>query len=281
MKAVDLQNAMQEIGFKPKLIQTLPLPDAQQAFIRAVNDLVPEGSEDEPNVSDLVLKVYNTIDTDPVEDWPEIQPVIHEQKPKPKPKFKKRKPWMVEGQKVIYSERMATILPDDSDFTKGQDTLNKIIIQFEDDITKWLVPCSELKLAPKPPKPEPVKNPVGRPKGATKRMAQYRREPNAVPKRVGLAVTYSRLTAVLEALRVGGGRLDVIKRADKLYMLHGGVSNMKQTELAYISALRVLKALKLISTSLYPTTVKLKKFFTADSKEYQQVKKISASSNSE
>lgn len=227
MLAQELLDAMKEVGFPDKIIQTLHLKDAKVAFIKAVNDLVPEGSEEDPGLSVLVLKVYNGIEGE-IEGWEFPKAIMNPDRDRTRKSHKPPKPAKVEAIDVIT-----------------------------------------------PPAP------VGRPAGSRKSKAKYAEEKTPTPSQLrGAAVEYSRVTSVIEALRVGGDRLTILKRADRLYMAHGGGSNIKETEASYIHAMRVLKILKLIEHSYFPSrTMKLKKFFTADSKEYQQLKKLSASSN--
>lgn len=133
---------------------------------------------------------------------------------------------------------------------------------------------------PKPkPEPEPVPEVVPEPKKRGRKPGKVRLDwekaqatKTVVPKLRGRAVSYSRLTAVLEALRVGGSREEVIRRADRLYMSHGGGSNLKETMLSYIKAMRVLRVLKLVNIGI--VDVKMKKFFTADSPQYKEYRKL-------
>jgi len=127
------------------------------------------------------------------------------------------------------------------------------------------------------PEPEPFSEPDPIPKVETRgrkksRLRDLEKNKTVVTKLRGRAVSYSRLTAVLEALRVGGSREEVIRRADRLYMTHGGGSNITETMLSYIKAMRVLKVLKLVNIGI--VDIKLKKFFTADSPQYKEYRKL-------
>ena len=127
------------------------------------------------------------------------------------------------------------------------------------------------KVVEEPPVPTPKKR--GRPKGKMRLdMEKAEATKTVVTKLRGRAVAYSRLTAILEALRVGGSRDEVIKRADRLYMSHGGGSNIKETMLSYIKAMRVLRVLKLVNVQM--ANVKLKKYFTSDSPQYKEYRKL-------
>lgn len=132
-------------------------------------------------------------------------------------------------------------------------------------------PKPEVVPEPEPePEPEPPKR-RGRPPGPMPLKA-YEKNKTVVKKLRGMAVSYSRLTAILEAMRVGGTREEIIKRADRLYMQHGGGSNIRETMLSYIKAMRVLKVLKLVNIDV--ANIKLKKFFTADSHQYKEYRKL-------
>lgn len=224
MNADDLKSAMKEVGFPDKAIQTLPLVDAKKAFIIAVNDLVPEGSEEDPGLSDHVLKVYNNIDKDEITDWP--------------------------GPVPIKSKELT-----------GLQQYNLKQKAGKEERLKQKAAAKAQKEADKAAAKEAAKRPVGKPLGTRKtKKKTIEDHPTTHTQLRGSAVAYSRITACIEALRVGGIRLDIMKRADRLYMAHGGGSNLHETELAFMLALRVLRVLKLITEGGTPKTYKLKKF---------------------
>lgn len=179
MKAEELRNALLAVGLLEEEINKLTLSNAKKIYISKVNDMVPEGSEEEPDIDENLVRVYNRLDEEEIEDWTEPTSV---QAKTPAPRVRKKDP-------ADYKKR-------------GPKPKDKSFI---------------------PPKTETSPNFRGR------------------------SVKHSRAECVIEALRIGGTRDDILVMADKLFVKKGGGSNFFQTTTAYMDSMRVLKALNLVS----------------------------------
>jgi hypothetical protein len=88
MDAATLIKGLETVGFTPEQIQTMHSTDAQKAFVAKVNELYPN---DEDEVPDEIINIYNDCGAEPIKDWHEPKPILRPKKlppqclPKPKP----------------------------------------------------------------------------------------------------------------------------------------------------------------------------------------------------
>lgn len=191
MNADKLKSALKEVGFTDEEVANMSLQNAKKVYIAKINSMVPEGSEDEPDIPEHLVDVYNRVDE--IEDWHEPTVGYTERREEVRKKPKK----------------------DPADYKKR---------------------------GPKPKVKDNMPNKTMTP-------PNYR----------GRAVKVNRIMCVLEALRIGGTRDEILVMADKLFVKKGGGSNIFQTTQQYMNAMQVLKALNLMFVDAQGK-IKLKQF---------------------
>jgi len=127
MFSATLIKGLETVGFTPEQIQTMHSTDAQKAFVAKVNELYPN---DEDEVPDEIIEIYNACGAEPIKDWPEPKPILRPRKlppqclPKPKP-LEEPKPKKVEvkapkKEKMLYKVDMKEAVKGDATKWRGR-----------------------------------------------------------------------------------------------------------------------------------------------------------------
>lgn len=193
MKADELKSALLEVGYLEEEIANMSLTNAKKIYIAKINSMVPEGSEDEPDIAEHLVDIYNRVDEEEVKNWPEPT--------------------------AGYTERREAVR--------------------------------------KRPKKDPSEYKKRGPKAKDKSHLPKRTETPTNYR--GRAVKVNRSQCVIEALRIGGTRDEILIMADKLFVKKGGGSNIFQTTQQYMNTMQVIKALNLLIVDAYGK-MKLKEF---------------------